>query len=103
MVSEEDQVAALRWLANLDGLPGAALWDSDVMIGLGWTAQQTQEALRSLEEDGCITCREVHLAGEGVSLGFLAVTRTGRLRLRSPQQYERRSVILRRLRHPLTL
>ncbi|MEA3203520.1 MAG: hypothetical protein QOI63_1195 [Thermoplasmata archaeon] len=103
MVPEDDQLRALRWLANLHRLPGATLWDSDVMLALDWSEQRTQEALACLEAQGCIVGRRVQLAGEGFSLGFLEVTRAGLMRVREPLAYARRHRLLSHLRRPLDL
>jgi hypothetical protein len=103
MALEADPLGVLRWLAHqAEACPGATLWDSDVMRAFEWDAQRTQNALAALEREDCITTHAVRLTGQTFSMGHLRITRKGQMRLDGPMAYTRRSVILERLRHPLS-
>ena len=92
---ETDAEQVLAWLAQQG--QGLTLWDGDVMRAFEWSAERAQAALRCLEAASCIAAHPVKLPVQGVSLGYLRVTRRGRRFLD-----RRRSVVLERLRRPLT-
>jgi hypothetical protein len=104
MALEGDPIGVLRWLAHqAEACPGATLWDSDVMRAFEWDAQRAQNALVALEREDCVTTHAVRLTGQTFSMGYLRITRKGQTRLGGPMAYPaRRSVILERLRHPLS-
>jgi hypothetical protein len=102
MPADEDPLRALQWLATQNHLhPGATFGGPDVMRALAWSEQRAKEALRRLEEDGCITVRRLDLPGRAYARGHLEVSFKGRMRLSQPVARARRGVLL--ARRPMRL